>query len=284
MAVDNKKTNARQPADRRLSSKRSGRRAKKLSLSSGKQRVEISLRYFKTTKSSRTKLNSQIVFPTFIFAVREIAITKRGPYHKKRLHFYRKLAGATALFSGVLGLLYFSGQFVSTPHINVQQKGQVKAAAITVDSKHYPKSLPNELLIPKIGVDAEVQPTGLNTDGSLAVPSDYHATGWYTGSPTPGEIGPSIIDGHVDNVNGIGVFWRLREIVSGDTFQIARQDSSVVSFKVDKVEQLPQNQFPTNEVYGKISYAGVRLITCGGVFNSPTGHYSDNIVIFAHAL
>jgi hypothetical protein len=36
------------------------------------------------------------------------------------------------------------------------------------------------------------------------------------------------------------------------------------------------------EVYHSGSGAQLRLITCGGTFNHETGHYVDNIVVFAH--
>ena len=43
---------------------------------------------------------------------------------------------------------------------------------------------------------------------------------------------------------------------------------------------VPKAQFPTNVVYGPIGYAGLRLVTCGGPFDSATGHYVDNIIVF----
>lgn len=52
-------------------------------------------------------------------------------------------------------------------------------------------------------------------------------------------------------------------------------------FRVRRVAQFPKDQFPTKLVYGDIDHAGLRLITCGGSFNSQSGHYEDNIVAFA---
>ncbi|MEA2460873.1 MAG: hypothetical protein QOH90_1050, partial [Actinomycetota bacterium] len=34
-------------------------------------------------------------------------------------------------------------------------------------------------------------------------------------------------------------------------------------------------------VYGDIAHAGLRLLTCGGDFDDTTGHYLDNVVVFA---
>ena len=65
---------------------------------------------------------------------------------------------------------------------------------------------------------------------------------------------------------------------------MTRADGSQPVFRVTRVEQYPKDGFPTAEVYGDIDHAGLRLITCGGVFNRATGHYDDNIVVFAELI
>ena len=40
--------------------------------------------------------------------------------------------------------------------------------------------------------------------------------------------------------------------------------------------------FPTASVYGKSRSPSLRLITCGGPFDQATGHYVDNIIVYAH--
>jgi sortase (surface protein transpeptidase) len=147
--------------------------------------------------------------------------------------------------------------------------------------KILPKSEPARLIISKLDINAPVISLGLQKDGTLATPNSATNTAWYNGSPTPGELGPSVIVGHVDYVNyGAAVFWRLHELAPGDTFEVGRADGSVAKFRVDSVKQFPQNNFPTAEVYGNINYAGIRLITCGGTWNAQTHHYSDNTVVF----
>jgi hypothetical protein len=54
-----------------------------------------------------------------------------------------------------------------------------------------------------------------------------------------------------------------------------------VKFKVTDVETYQKNQFPTQHVYGGTPDAELRLITCGGAFDSATGHYLSNIVVYA---
>jgi hypothetical protein len=43
----------------------------------------------------------------------------------------------------------------------------------------------------------------------------------------------------------------------------------------------PKSHFPTKMVYGKTPKPTLRLITCDGAFNSSTGHYVDNYIVFA---
>jgi sortase (surface protein transpeptidase) len=147
-----------------------------------------------------------------------------------------------------------------------------------------PRSIPLSLSLPSIDVtNANVVSVGQNSDGTIEVPGP-NDVGWYNLGPTPGEIGPAVLVGHVDYVTtGPAIFWNLRNMKPGDTVQVARQDGKTVAFKVEKVQSYGQESFPTQEVYGNISYPGLRLITCTGDFNYVTHHYSDNLVVYARA-
>jgi sortase (surface protein transpeptidase) len=144
-------------------------------------------------------------------------------------------------------------------------------------------STPTSLSISSIGVSAPVVSVGQNSDGSIEVPGP-NDVGWYNLGPSPGEIGPAVLVGHVDYVTtGPAVFWNLRDMKPGDMIQIAREDGQTVNFKVEKVQSYGQEAFPTQDVYGNLNYPGLRLITCTGDFNYVTHHYSDNLVVYARA-
>jgi len=144
-----------------------------------------------------------------------------------------------------------------------------------------PASAPVRLLIPAIGVDTGLMSLGLQDDGSLEVPPEGFPAGWYTEAPTPGEIGPAIIAGHVDWDGSPGVFFSLRDLASGDAITVERTDGSAATFRVGSVQQFPKDEFPTDAVYADIAHAGLRLITCGGSFDRAARSYEDNIVVFA---
>jgi hypothetical protein len=142
-------------------------------------------------------------------------------------------------------------------------------------------STPVRLRIPAIGVDTGLMQLGLQSDGSLEVPPEGFPAGWYTEAPTPGELGPAIIAGHVDWDGSPGVFFALRDLTPGTEIAVEREDGSTALFQVQSVEQFAKGAFPTNAVYADLDHAGLRLITCGGSFDRSARSYSDNIVVFA---
>ena len=154
----------------------------------------------------------------------------------------------------------------------------------TPAEKILPRSLPISLAIPSIAVHSALHDLGLDETGAIEAPSGarYDEAAWYRHSPMPGSRGPSIILGHVDSAaNGPSVFFRLGELMRGDLVSITRANGSIARFRVDSVHRYPKDEFPTERVYGDLDHAGLRLITCGGAFNTASGHYEDNIVVFA---
>ncbi|MEU3626138.1 class F sortase [Amycolatopsis coloradensis] len=141
---------------------------------------------------------------------------------------------------------------------------------------------PATLEIPAIGVrTGEIIDLGLAGDGSLQVPQDAITTGWFTGGPAPGETGPAVLAGHVDYKKVPGVFVRLKELKPGDEAVVHRKDGATAVFTVYAVERHPKATFPTEKVYGDTAGPELRLITCGGDFDSSTGNYLDNVIAYA---
>lgn len=149
------------------------------------------------------------------------------------------------------------------------------------------RSLPVSISIPAIGVSSRLLYAGLNSDGTIQVPplDDPPLTSqaaWYEYSPTPGQPGPAIIEGHVDSATGgPSVFFRLGALTSGDRVDIALTDQQVAVFAITGVRLYPKDRFPARTIYGNTSYPALRLITCGGSFDEHAHHYDSNIVAFA---
>jgi hypothetical protein len=148
-----------------------------------------------------------------------------------------------------------------------------------------PKSKPTSINIPALGVSSTMLDLNLMKDGTVETPpldDPESKAGWYTGSPTPGTVGPSIVLGHVDSKKyGPGIFYDLGNLKPGDTIEVGRADGTTAIFKVDAVRSFEKAEFPTEEIYGNLDYAGLRLITCGGTFDPDKGSYESNIIAFA---
>jgi sortase (surface protein transpeptidase) len=144
-----------------------------------------------------------------------------------------------------------------------------------------PVARPLSLVIPAIGVRTRLIHLGLTRAGTLQVPPTAAVAGWYAGSPRPGEPGGAVIAGHIDSLQGPGVFYRLRILHRGQRVYVRRADGTLAVFRVTRVRSYPKASFPTNAVYGPTPDAQLRLITCGGTFDPATGHYLSNTIVYA---
>ena len=142
---------------------------------------------------------------------------------------------------------------------------------------------PVRIDIPRIGVSSSLDRLGRAPDGTVQAPSLRRAgvAGWYALGPRPGDPGSAVILGHVDSDRGPAVFYRLRELRRGDEVRVGRDDGSVLRFVVERTEQFDKQRFPTDDVYYPTLTPGLRLVTCGGLFDHRTNHYRSNIIVFA---
>jgi hypothetical protein len=195
------------------------------------------------------------------------------------------LAGVAVLVATIATLTGCAGQAtpVTPPKISAASPSAVQpvtSAKPVATAPHLVRSVPVRLQIAAIGVDSTLMKLGLQRDGTMQVPTGGFPAGWYTGGPTPGELGPAIIAGHVD-MKGPGVFAKLDKLKPGNQVTVTRADGSKPVFRVIRVSLFAKDKFPTALVYGNTNMSVLRLITCGGTFNSQTGHYEDNTVAFA---
>jgi hypothetical protein len=194
-------------------------------------------------------------------------------------------AGLVVIVGGTAGLLLTHH---STPALRPVAAGVAALPAPTGPIVAPPQSAaaqvarPVSLTIPLIGVKTNLITLGLAAGGAMQVPPPTSTVaGWFTGSPRPGAVGSSIIVGHVDSKHGPGIFFRLPELQKGDDVFIKRSDGTTAEFRVTEVLVYPKDHFPTDTVYGPTPDAELRLITCGGTFDSVTGHYLSNIIVYA---
>jgi len=205
----------------------------------------------------------------------------------------RTLASPAARVAGLAGVLLILAGVVA---IGVAVVAQVhaprpSAAAAGIlgpfEGKAYGplrRSLPVSVDIPAIGVHSKLLHLGVSADGTIEVPPLQTRAGeaaWYRYSATPGQLGTSVIEGHVDSYRGAAVFFRLGSLRPGDTIEVTLADRIVAVFRVTGVRQYLKSHYPAKIIYGGTGFAALRLITCGGVFDYATRNYLSSTVVFA---
>jgi len=206
------------------------------------------------------------------------------------------LLAAVAAVAGVVLVVFALGAQKSAPEAKAAGSIDVSpsasgtptpgVAAAPAGKAPLRASKPVTISIPSIKVRSAVQPIGLAKDGTLAVPQPgpyLDQAAWFKNSPTPGQPGPAIIEGHVDSAAGPSVFFDLGKLHPGHNVEVTRKDGVVAVFTVNAVRDFKKSKFPTTLVYGAkdLSLPQLRIITCSD-FDTAIRHHVGNTVIFAH--
>jgi len=195
----------------------------------------------------------------------------------------RRAVAAVAVVAGTVALFAPSSDPAGPATTTAEPPAAVERTVLAGVDEQYLTSpeaaRPVRVRLPSIGVDSTLVDLDVDGAGVLVPPTDFASAGWYSGGPAPGEVGPSVIAGHVDSYRGPAVFFRLGELAPGDDVLVDRADGTTVRFTVSGTERHPKDDFPTEEVYGPTALPVLRLITCGGEFDRDLRSYRDNVVV-----
>ena len=209
----------------------------------------------------------------------------------KKLRLLGGLVGIILILAGgYIAYISFTTKDQSAPIAGQPRfaKQTVDPAKKTVTQKQaysVPPSHPRELIIDKLGVDANILSMGLLGDTSLDAPKTAWDVGWYNKSALPGtDSGALLIDGHVnDALNQPGVFYKIATLSIGDEMKIQRGDNQVFTYRVVRVDQTPLEKVDMTTMARSInpSKEGLNLITCGGIYDEARQTYDDRVLVYA---
>ena len=140
---------------------------------------------------------------------------------------------------------------------------------------------PARVVISALRVDTKVVPVGLKPDKSMEVPA-VGIVGWYKLGPAPGASGPTVLVSHVSWHGQKGAFYGLKDLKPGDEVQVYDSSGDCAVFQVDSLETILKTKLPTERIWNNTDQAVIRLITCGGDYDSKTGHYLSNVIVYGH--
>lgn len=192
------------------------------------------------------------------------------------------LAGGSLVFGGVVAILVALLAQQHAPSPTESAAGRVGPDGAKGPSLH--QSPPVSVSIPAIGVKSKLLHLGLNKDGSIQVPNlmtSANEAAWYKYSATPGQIGTSVIEGHVDSYGEPAVFYRLGALRPGNRINVTLANGITAIFRVTGVRAYLKDKYPADTIYAPANFAALRLITCGGGFDAVTGHYLSSVVVYA---
>lgn len=166
-------------------------------------------------------------------------------------------------------------------HVVTTSTDHPSEAAVTVSTYHSTATgdQPKYLRLPTIQAQGFVQAVGVDQHRQIAVPTNIHLAGWFTSTVTPGNLGLSIIDGHLDGYRQPGIFAHLTQLKPGDRFTIELATGATRTFQVKTVQALPVAA-AVSALFSQLPGVDrqLNLITCGGTFHTANG-YDQRIVV-----
>jgi sortase A len=192
--------------------------------------------------------------------------------------FRKKIIAPTIFVFGVIIFLFVISRgffYTSNNEIKFESLSNIVVPRTEV-------GFPVRIVIPKIDLDTEVEQVGITYKGNMSTPKSISNTGWYKYGTVPGEIGSSVIDGHVDNgFNMPGVFSELKKLSPGDDIYVRTDKKEELHFVVVEKEVYPFKEVPLQKLFNRNDLSRLNLITCDGEWIDEEQTDENRLVVYA---
>ena len=190
------------------------------------------------------------------------------PFERRVLTYVPTLAPQWRVQMGNIGQHYLQWRYGGT-------SGPQKQAKVV-------PGYPLYLTIPALGVQAKVEQVGVDNQNNMDIPRDPNNAAWFKPGTVPGQVGNSVMDGHLDWY-GIpqGIFFYRSSLKPGDRLYVRDDKGTDRAFVVTGQLLCVYNKCPLQDVFGKTSLTRLNLITCAGVFNRASQNYDKRLVIYS---
>jgi hypothetical protein len=101
-------------------------------------------------------------------------------------------------------------------------------------------------------------------------------------APAPGQSGVALIAGHIDSAAaGPGALYDLKDVRPGAAVEVIGVNGHVTSWVVTGApETVGKDELPP-ALWVTTGSPKLALVTCGGPFDPASGHYLDNVIVWA---
>ena len=152
-----------------------------------------------------------------------------------------------------------------------------------LDSQRQQAVPPIRLRIDALGIDMNVQPTGVDADGAMALPRNPAEAAWYRYGAWPGSASGSIvIAAHVDALEyDLGPLARLPEVEPGTEILVTTADGADRAYLVAEEGMVVKSEVPWANVFDRTGPSRLTIVTCGGEFDPERRSYLSNVIVTA---
>ena len=137
------------------------------------------------------------------------------------------------------------------------------------------------LVIPKLFINAPIDPVGLNTKGEMATSPSLQRLAWYKEGAAPGQIGSAVFAGHYGGPNEIGVFRSLDQLKNGDVLEVKSKAGKIQKYSVYNIGKYALADVPLQELFNKNDGKYLNLVTCVGTWSNGTSSYDQRYIVFS---
>jgi LPXTG-site transpeptidase (sortase) family protein len=127
------------------------------------------------------------------------------------------------------------------------------------------KDAPFRMVIDRIGVNAPVNPYGLDAARVPQVPLNAYEVAWYNFSAKPGTGSNAVFAGHV-TWSGQAVFYLLDTLAPGDTVRLIGEDGTQLTYTISETYMVDPNDPASLSVMAPTPADVITIITCDGSF------------------
>jgi len=141
---------------------------------------------------------------------------------------------------------------------------------------------PVAIEINDIGVNAQVETIEI-VNGVMQDPTGPWVVSWYKETAKLGEIGNTVMAGHLDYWDvGPAVFYNVGQLKKDEKVQVQGDDGKTYLYDVDWVKLYDAANAPIQDIVGPTETESLTLITCGGPFDYQNGVYLQRTVVRSH--
>lgn len=137
------------------------------------------------------------------------------------------------------------------------------------------------LVIPKLFINAPIEPVGVTPTGEMATSKSLQKIAWYKDGTRPGETGSSVFAGHYGGPAETGIFRTLDKLKVGDSVEVRSKTGKTLTYRVYNIGTYKVADVPLQNLFNKKDNTYLNLVTCVGQWDAGSSSYSDRLIVYS---